>query len=271
MIGKPMLPKEHGAWMALIVPLAAGSLAAPAPGGVSWAGFALLTVATLAGFLAFTPFRMLIRPSPGMNKVRVAGWLAVYAAVAAGCFFGVAVGLGRTGLLWFIIPAAALSVSYLRSSAARTQRSLPVEMAGIAGLAVSGPAATYVQFGAFTVEALILYLFFLIWFTDRMVTARRALEMIRGAKVFASAERRARFFTGAIAVHAAALAAAALVIALSGGAAPWTAMAPFLLATGRNVADIAMNKPVTDPMKVGFAEMRIGFAFCALMIAAWRI
>ncbi len=269
-LGKPVIPKEHGAWMVLLVSLTAGSMAVRPAGAVEWAGFALLTVSTLFGFLAFTPFRLMFMTRPGANRGRLAAWFIIYSIIAAGCFLALVARLDLHGLLWFIIPALLLTVSYFWWNVAGAQRNLPVEITGIIGLAAAGPAASYVQQNEITKQAVVLYVLLIIWFTDRMMTVRKTLGSMRRGVKFETAGSKARWFARELSIHAAALASVAAVITLSGGLVPWTAFSPFLLATAKSLVDIASVKNVDDPMKVGFAEMRLGIAFSLLMIAAWR-
>lgn len=270
-LGKPVFPKEHGAWMVLLVSLTAGSFAQSPPEGAYWGGFIALTGAAIFGFMAFTPLRMLIKPVAGVNLRRMGVWFSIYGGAAGLCFAWLVFGMERYGLLWFAAPAAFLTLSYLWSSFARTQRSLPVEIMGILGLATAGPAGAFTQFDAFTAESGYLYALFVIWFTDRMLMARKTLDLMRSGVKFGSAGEKARAFAPEFMAHAVSLGLVAGVIAVSGGAAPVTAFVPFLLATARNVADTVMVEGTSDPMKVGFAEMRLGIVFCAAMIMAWRM
>jgi len=270
-LGKPVAPKEHGAWMVLTVSLTAGSFAPPALHGHTMAGFILLTLAALGGFLAFTPLRMLARTPAGADRERFWGWLLIYGGTALASFVALTVVMERWGLLWFLAPAALVTGGYLRAGMARATRTLPVEIAGIAGLALCGPAAVYVQQGRFTAQALILYLLFTLWFVDRMLTARRTLEAMRSGAPLAALGERVAYFAPELAVHGAALLLAAGIVLGSGGAAPLAALAPPLAATLRNARDMAAGRWTDDPMKVGFAEMRLGIIYAALTILAWRL
>ncbi|MBI4828806.1 MAG: YwiC-like family protein [Nitrospinae bacterium] len=221
--------------------------------------------------MAFTPMRMLARTPAGADRERLWGWLALFGGTALASFAVLTVAMGRWGLLWFRVPAALLAGGYFQSSMARATRTLPVEIAGIAGLALCGPAAVYVQQGRFTAQALILYLLFTLWFVDRMLTARRTLEAMRTGAPQVTLGARLAYFAPPLAIHGAALLLVAGIVLGSGGAAPAAAIAPHLAATLRNAGDVAAGPWTEDPMKIGFAEMRLGIIYAAFTIAAWRM
>ncbi len=270
-ITRPVYPKEHGAWMVILAPLLTGSLAMGPEDGPDYGGLMLLAIATVFGFLAFTPLRHLTKSGASVNRRRYAFWMIAYSLVAGVAFLSLLLWRDRPGLLWFIIPAGLLSLSYLWSNAARIHRSLLVELTGIAGLAISAPAGAYVQSGKVSMGALALYLMLVIWFTDRMMMARRTLETIRGGKAAPAVADRVFYFRNELALNGLAIGVVTVLIFVSGGVAPWTALAPFGLGVLKNWAVVITGSTVDDPMKVGFSEMRMGLAFTALMITAWRI
>jgi len=270
-ISRPVYPKEHGAWMVILAPLLAGSLAIGPEDGPDYGGLMSLAVATFFGFLAFTPLRRLTKSGGSVNRRRYVFWLTAYSLVAGAAFLCLLLCYDRMGLVWFVIPAGLLSLSYLWSNAARIHRSLLVELTGIAGLAISAPAGAYVQSGDVSMEALALYLMLVIWFTDRMMMARKTLETIRSSKELPTIADRVLFFRNELALNGLAIGSVAGLIYISGAVAPWTALAPFGLGALKNWAVVITGSTVDDPMKVGFSEMRIGLAFTALMITAWRI
>jgi len=270
-IGKPITPKEHGAWLVLGVSMLVGSLAVRPDSSIVWPGFALLATASFAGFMAFTPLRRLLIPSPGAGKRRNFLWLIIYLMISAGCFFTLVIHYERYGLFWFVIPAFFLTTSYLWLNITKSQRTLFIEVMWMAGLALAAPAASYVQQNGPTPEAVLLYILMVIWFVDRAMMARKIVESIRGKEKFGSIRQKARRYLPQFLIHASALLLVALVITISEGLLPWTALAPFLLATIKNLADTLSLKQVGDPMKAGFSEMRLGIAFGLAMVAVFRI
>ena len=141
----------------------------------------------------------------------------------------------------------------------------------MAGLSLAGPAASYVQQNGLTREATALYLLTIIWFFDRAMMTRKIVDSIKGKVKFDSISERARRYSPQLLIHLSALVSVAAVITMSDGFVPWTAFAPFLLATAKNVADTFSVKQDYNPMKTGFSEMRLGMAFGLIMVIAWRI
>ncbi|MDH4183393.1 MAG: YwiC-like family protein [Nitrospinota bacterium] len=268
---KPVIPKEHGAWPVLIIPILAGSLAVtPAPSFDLWAMAALLASA-LFGFLAASTMRVALNPPPKSARERFIIWAALYGILAGAPFLYLVTAGQRPALAWFIIPAGLLTLAYFWSSSIGAKRTLPFETAGLFGLAMGGPAAVYLQQGALTMDAALMYPLCLIWFMDRMITARRTLELMRKGITASSALERASLFSAELLTHAAALALVAMAIIISGKPGGWALIIPFLAATARNAFDTLSVAAPTDPMKVGFSEMRLGIAFCILLIIMWRV
>ena len=230
--------------------------------------FALLFSAVF-GFLTAGTLRTALYPPPKSDRARFVFWTVIYTLLAGGSF-AYLLANGRLGLLWFIIPAAALTVAYFWTSASGSKRTLPFELAGLAGLTLSGPAAVYTQTGAIGPVAGMVYILCLIWFFDRTMTARKVLELIRKGSKATSRAEKLETLKAEIVIHAICLAAAVAVSAF-GPLKAWYLALPFLAATFRTlVAVVAVENP-SDPMKVGFAEMRLGIIFCAFLVLVFRM
>ncbi|MDH5639268.1 MAG: YwiC-like family protein, partial [Nitrospinota bacterium] len=178
-MNKPVIPKEHGAWPVLIIPMVVGSLAVAPDPSFSPDAMVALMISAVSGFLAVSTLRMVLNPPPKTNMGRLVTWTVLYSVLSGAPFAWLVLGIGKVGLLWFIIPAAVLTAAYFWSSSAGTKRTLPFEFAGLAGLAMAGPAAAYLQQGFVVAEGALIYIFCLIWFTDRTLTARKTLELMR--------------------------------------------------------------------------------------------
>ena len=265
------MPKEHGIWVVLLTPLFVGSLSSPPAGGAWIGGIALFTMATLLGVFSLEPLKLLAKPVVGVSRERIVGWLLIYSALAVAVLLVLMVRRDRWGLAWLAIPAGLMALSRLWASAARALRDIRMELLGVFGLTITAPSAYYIQHGKLTAEALVIYLLCAVWFTDRLMAARRTLERARKRPKLPTAAQRLAWYEKEIVFHAAALFSAAGVIALSNGRAPWLAFLPFLLATAKNFFDVALAGEPPPPMRIGFLEMSLGIAFGVAMIAAWRL
>lgn len=132
-----MLPREHGAWAILIAPILVGLAGAPS---LSPAAAALFVLGSLAVFLSRTPLQALLA-KPRDRQAQ--GWLAFYAALAAGAFAPLILLLGCWKLLYFAVPSAVLLVQNLLMNRAGKRFSAFNEAAGVFGLCLGAPAAYY--------------------------------------------------------------------------------------------------------------------------------
>lgn len=269
LFGKPVTPKEHGAWVMLLQPMVIGALAVAPHTGYRLSHTLLLAISAVAGMFAVEPLRLLIKMKQPVDKARFVFWFLVYALVAGAAFAGLVAQSGRLGWLWFTIPAMVMAVVKLWSATAGTQRATPVELMGVVGLTLSAPAAVYSVDPEALKSAVALYLLCLAWSADRFLATGKILALLRstgaipsGGEFFASFKTELRF-------HTAGLFFIILVLFLFD--APVAAFIPFLLGTYRYVT-LAFNTPVAiAPRSLGFSEMRLGIAFGAGLIFAFRI
>src|SRR3990172_11564269 len=107
MIGKPIIPKEHGAWAVLFVPMA---IVAAVEERIS-ASFVILALASLAVFLAYLPVQTILRSAFGarqpVEKIRAARtWAFLYLIIAA--FLG---GMLVYQGFWLLVPVGVLGTA----------------------------------------------------------------------------------------------------------------------------------------------------------------
>lgn len=265
---RPIFPKEHGVWVTLIVPLVTGTFAVPPDDGLQLVSAVVFGLGLIAGVMAIEPFKLIIKSTASANKTRPYTWAIIYSFLAAVCILPVIALNGRWGLVWFLILSAGLSALKMWAGLSRFLRTIGMELVGIVGLCLTAPAASYLQTGRVTPESFVMYPLLIVWFVDRLFTVRRLLEILRGGVTFGSNKERYDWSKGELFIHMATLSAVALIVALSGGVAPWTAFFPFLLLTFKFRRDI--RRPlVTGAMQVGFSEMRWSSAFAILFSAAF--
>jgi hypothetical protein len=156
-----IVPREHGAWGLLLVPLFTGIVV----------GFAsahrilplvLFTVAALALFWLRTPVESLIGASPISAHTPEERRLAltasvIFAAVAAACLMILLWGGRNQGLLWIgAVAAVAMVVQGVLRKLSRATR-MASQLVGSIGLTATAPAAYYLGSGRLDSLAIILW------------------------------------------------------------------------------------------------------------------
>jgi YwiC-like protein len=158
----PPLPKEHGAWAMLIVPLLLGLFIAPA---WHWRALVLL-VAALGFFLTRYPLAVLVktRKRPTADKAYLWRWTAIYGGITAlsGGWLVLAYNLDWLAVIGVLGSGLLLFNLWLVSR--RQELSLLGELTGIAGLALGAPMAYYTTSGHLDSTAVMLGLINFLYF-----------------------------------------------------------------------------------------------------------
>lgn len=266
-LGAPPVPREHGAWVMLLAPLAAGLVAARPVDPVAAAA---LVVAAIAAFLAQNAAALQLRPRP---RAGLAGWLAIYGGVLAAAGGILLLGPGRWALFALAAPGAALLALHLRAQAGpvrdRLDRSEAGQLLTAAVLALSAPAAWAVARGALAWPAAALWAVFFVGFASGIVHVTMRLEAVKvrvpkGEDAFEPGVKR-RLGRVVVASHGA-LAVAALAVA-AGVPAGWMlalAFAPFVVRGLGAARGLAPGVPSFK--RIGMAE-----AGLATWLAAWAV
>ena len=150
-----IFPAEHGSWSWLLVPFFVGVRVA----GVWNTAVSLILFGSLAAFLMRQPATILLRARQGRaNKANgpiALAWLLIFGTIAAVCLLWLLLSR-HMALLWLLLPIAGIMAVYL--VAVRQRRSLGMELAGAAGLAVTSAAVLVVVNGRFSTTALNLWI-----------------------------------------------------------------------------------------------------------------
>ncbi len=152
---KPPIPKEHGSWAMLIVPLLLGAVIAPV---WHWRVLALL-VAAFGFFLVRFPLATLVktRRRTRTNRIYLWQWVIIYGAVTV--FSGGWLLFAQR--LWWLAPMGVIGglllAFHLWLVARRQEMSVVGELAGIFGLALGAPMAYYTASGQLDTTALALW------------------------------------------------------------------------------------------------------------------
>ncbi|MBI5200037.1 MAG: YwiC-like family protein [Elusimicrobia bacterium] len=257
-----MLPREHGSWALLAVPVFAGLAAAPA----SPAGPALLiAVAALGAFLARVPLLSLAAPKPAPS----AGlWLASDGALA---LLGLAPLLWRYerwSLLWFGLPAAAALAVNVVCVREKNPFSWFNELTGISAMSIGAPAAYYAVSGALEPRAWWLWAAVTLFFAGPVFHVKAAALRHRAANdaSLAMAAGEAGRMSTAFHLGTTILAAAAA----SAGAIPLPLVAAFALAFGKAARAAGLPPGRADFRRLGWIEVGCASAFLLAAAAGYR-
>jgi len=285
-----LLPREHGAWGLLLVPMVTGA-------GVAFhqtvdiVPFALLLIAALALFWLRTPLESLLgtsamRAQSADERRAVAIVIAGLAALAA-LTLGALLGAGQNPLLWLIGAAAGAAFAgqavlklmwrqpprlSREGEAQRPQSKQSVhrlrmlsEIVGTIGLTASAPAAYYVITGKFGATAWILWVANLIFAGDQIHYVQLRIHTARIEGFRAKLKRGWTFAAGQLAMTV------ALTIACLLGLIPAIASIAFSPLLFRGWYYFIQEPRPLVVRKLGWNELTHAVAFCVLFIAAFAV
>lgn len=242
-----VIPSEHGAWSWLLVPFLVGAAVAG-----EWHGAMLLVlVGGLSFFLLRQPATAWMRIRSGRGRRAdlplAAGWTMAFGVLSLLCLVGL-LWLGRGAILWLTVPGAAVFAFYLVAARQRraSVRSLWMEVAGAAGLALMAPAA-YI--------AAISQLDNLAWALWLVMAAQNVLGVLYVRLRIADTHQRAMDRRPVLVMHGAILLAMLLAAWLQW--LPWLAAVPFAAFLVRAVWAVRRPRPLVNIKRFGFSEVGV--------------
>lgn len=262
-----ILPREHGAWGLLLVPMVTG-VGIACRESIHVLPVLLLLAAALALFWLRTPVESLLGTSAMQTQTReernaVAVVIAVLASAAA-MALGTLLWAGRNPVLWLIGSAAGAAFvgQRLLKKLGRRTRMLS-QIIGTIGLTASGPAAYYVVTGRFGLTAWMLWLMNLLFAGNQIhyVQVRIHTARIEGAR-----SKLARGWTFALGQFV--MVAALIALALRGWT-PWIALIAFVPVLLRGWFYFFRKSGPLIVRRLGWNELSQAAAFCVLFIAAF--
>lgn len=264
-----LIPREHGAWGMLLVPLATGAVVA-SRSGFHAGPLVLFVVATLALFWLRTPVEAWLGLSPIKAQTKeerglVTRLIVLLCGIAmASLSMLFSAGYGRGLVAIGMVAALAFGVQEAVKKLGRSGR-MPAQIIGAVGLTSTAAGAYYVASGAIDKTAVLL------WFANWLFAADQihfVQTRIRGSRLDSIHEKfeRGRWFVYAQAALMIALAAATFY-----GLLPMWTLTAFLPALVRGAAWFVRPTQPLDVHKLGFSELAQALIFGALLSVAFLV
>ncbi len=261
-----VIPREHGAWGLLLIPLVTGACAGLAVAR-NWQPLALFTIAALALFWMRTPVECALGASPmraqsscETNCLLVA--IALLGSVAMVCVT-ILLWDGDLGLLLLGTIAALAFVGQAGVKKLGRGGRMPAQMIGAAGLTATAPAAWYVVTGRLDATALGLWLVNWIFAGNQIHYVQLRIHAARTSRFMEKISRGRWFLLGQIAMTAALVAAWRMQF-VPGLAV--LAVAPLL---ARGFVWFANGAQPLLVKRLGWTELAHGVSFGLLLIVAY--
>ena len=262
-IGRPIVPKEHGAWAVLYGAFLAGVGVA---GRVTVPVMLLLGGVTLLAFVngaLVLAFRSARNRLPAEERRRVWAWLFIYVAGALMCLVLLVTWYRMVFLLAFALAAACLVALRGFFVWEGDLRSLPGELIGAAGLALVGPSAHAVALQDAQPMGAVLWLLLFLFFASGVFYVRMRIRvMIAERKGATSVSRRARW--ACLVYH---LLLLVVVPALAvGNLIPWAALLAYGPALWRATAGLRRGDAILNVRRLGWSEVGLTAAFVLILV-----
>jgi hypothetical protein len=248
-----VIPTEHGSWSWLLVPFLVGAAVASAVGTDDsfLLALALTLVGGLCAFLVRQPTSAWLRIRRGRasraDEPLAAGWTLGLALVTGLCLVAL-LALGRTALLWLVIPFTVVLLLYLMASRSgrAAMRALGTELIGAAGLALTAPAAVIAVTGELSGLA---------WAVWGLMSLQNALGVLYVRLRLADTHGRPANHSMVLLGHAAGLAAVVLAGLLDW--VPLLTALPFVAVLLRAAWAVRQPRPVANVRRFGFTEVGV--------------
>ncbi|MGD0632593.1 MAG: YwiC-like family protein [Terracidiphilus sp.] len=261
-----IIPREHGAWGLLLVPLVVGAVAGLIAGGTAWP-LAPLTILVLSLFWLRTPIENWLgtvptkaRTADEFRLVRRTAFALVLAAAAA-LLWLCASGWSRE-LVWLGMIAAAAFAGQAAIRLVNKKARTAAQMVGAAGLTAVAPAAFCVVTGRLNSEAWLLWALNFLFAANQIQFVRLR---IHGAQVTG---RRPKLKLGRPFLAAQFV---LILLLVTGGVTHrlgWLAALAFLPALWRGFAWFVLPFEPLVVRSLGKRELAHGIAFGVLLILA---
>jgi len=265
-----VIPREHGAWGMLLVPLATGAIVAALRSSVNSAGLTLFVIAALSLFWLRTPVEAwlgtsAIKAQSGRERALVLQAMVAISLLAAGSVAALLWDGRNRGLL--IIGGVAALAFAVQAGVKKLGRKgrMPAQMIGAIGLTSTAAGAYYVATGNLDRVAIALWLANWLFAGDQIHFVQLRIHASRAATFGEKLRQGRQFLVGQIGLIVVIVAAFFYRLFPA-----WTAIAfvPVLL---RGAFWFVRGRQSLDVHKLGFTELAHALAFGALLCVAFRM
>lgn len=264
-----IVPREHGAWGILLVPMMTGAAVGVAS-GQDWGSLLLFALAALALFWLRTPVESLlgtspVRPQNDAERQPLLTTVAALALVAASSLCALLWSGPREGFLAIGAVAAASFVAQALLRKAGRRMRMPAQITGVIGLTATAPAAYYALTGRLDRVAVALWLANWIFAADQVHFVQLRIHAARLNGFRAKVDRGRWFLAGQI----------GMVVALLGawrlGMLSWLVPLAFLPVLIRGLRWFVRRPGPLAVRALGWWEVAHSLTFGALLVAAFLL
>ncbi len=264
-----VVPREHGAWGMLLVPLLTGASVGLLRGG-HWLPLLPLTVMALALFWMRTPVESWLGTTPLRAQTETERRAASHAILALGAVAGLALaallwGRTRKGLLLLGAVAGAAFVVQAGLKKLGRKTRMAAQVAGALGLTATAPAAYYVVTGQFDLQAYSLWLANWLFAGEQIHFVQLR---IRAARAASRGEKLAR---GRIYLAGQILLVCVLWLAWRLGLVPGLALVAFVPVFVRGMTWFVRRPRALAVRRLGWTELGHAVAFGILLTVGFHL
>jgi hypothetical protein len=264
-----IVPREHGAWGMLFIPLLTGAAVALAYGGplgpLLWFAFAALAL-----FWLRTPVESLIGSSPLRPQNEAERQPVVFAAagltlISAATLTALLWGGSRTGLLAVGAAAALAFTAQAALKKAGRRARMAAQMVGVIGLTATAPAAYYSVTGRLDRTALALWLANWVFAAGQIHFVQLRIHAARVISVPDKMRRGRSFLLGQ------AVMITAICVASAAGVFSWLVPLAFIPAIARSLRWFLRKPQPLAVRALGWWEVAHSLTFGMLLVLAFLL
>src|SRR5271165_2242749 len=264
-----VIPREHGAWGMMLVPLATGAVAA-LRSGVNGGALTLFIVAAMSLFWLRTPVEAWLGTSAVKAQTQDERAFVFRAVLGIGLLAAACIAMllwnGRNRELLLIGAIAALAFA-LQAGVKKLGRKgrMPAQVIGAVGLTSTSAGAYYVATGKLDHVALALWLANWLFAGNQIHYVQVRIRSSRAATMEEKLQQGFAFLAGQVVVIGAILAACGFRLS------PTSVALAFVPALFRGSLWFVRGRQPLDVHKLGYSELRQALIFGALLCAAFFV